>query len=216
MKKFLKIGLGSFVFILMFVSFTGFIFAKEVKYEVGRTTKYLGHDPDSGRNLCQVTITYSDGSTYTVGGEMKGDGTKIWCDTRGYSANKNPQEDGIYGGGAILPTTGASQVFDAKTPVLGNKNNTNVKKIQLVLKNEGLISAVDGNYGSMTKSAITKFQKKYKLPASGTINKETKALLITKFINPDEAGVNSVSAEGDIPLPNMGKLLDPTTSQRPL
>jgi peptidoglycan hydrolase-like protein with peptidoglycan-binding domain len=53
-------------------------------------------------------------------------------------------------------------------------NGELVKKVQRILKSTcDYIGRIDGNFGSMTESALTSFQRRYEVPITGVVEEST-------------------------------------------
>lgn len=67
------------------------------------------------------------------------------------------------------------------------------------------VGKVDGVYGSKTANAIKKFQKKYRLPVSGSIDKKTYAKMHSKFLQETQRKLGYLGYKAGKPDGKMGK-----------
>jgi len=154
MKKYLKIWLGSFVFLIMFGAFAGVALAV--------TTIKISN---LGGNQCMVTITVSqyeggpEKVTYRLGKiNSKTGGCDIYHDqsTNPDGTPIKVENSSIFQGGVL------NSVFSDNTPKYGNRNNDDVRRIQIVLKNEGfVVKNIDGVFGTQVRVGLKAFQKKF-------------------------------------------------------
>lgn len=193
MKKYLKMVTGSFVFLLALISFAGTASAYVVI--TGTSVTY-----GPGANECSVTTYYtvtnsdgttSTGSTTTAGTLKMTQGGLISCNIGGARKNDVGDKDVNIN----FDSKGQPIFFSDKAPVLGNRNNNDVGVAQIVLKNEGLISNIDWNFGPTTKAGLINFQKKYNLAPTGMFDKATKDLMTQKLLNLNTQGTTPIPAQ---------------------
>lgn len=205
MKKSFKYFVGIFSFVL--VCGIGTAYAYTVV--TGTSVQY---GPDQH---CQVNTTYSyrdpDGSTgtYTL---IKGGTTRMnsqgitYCDTAGAFKNDTRIKDvsvKFDGNNNLVP-------FSDSPVNPGAKNNNDVGVIQIVLLNEGFVTAVDGNFGPSTKTGLMKFQAKYNLIQTGTFDAQTKTLMEQKLRDLGRKGESSTPTQK--PAPSAEVSLNTTTT----
>ncbi len=183
MNKFSKIGLGFLAFVLLIASMASTasaIEAKKIKYRVETFT------PPAGG--CAVIASWSGANSNGGGGNNEEVVYRGTLDSNGVcrpgvATNQNPE---------VGAGSNDNSVFDdLLLPKIGDKKKENVRQMQFVLKNDGFLKVVDGNFGPGTKTALMKFQLKNNLPATGIFNPETKALMITKLKTINNAGAPS-------------------------
>ena len=102
-----------------------------------------------------------------------------------------------------------TQDYYEQTAVINAKSSSSdIKLVQQKLKNWGYYTgAVDGIYGSKTKSAVIKFQRNNKLTVDGIIgNKTLKAMGITESMLSSGSSQNSSTSNQDLYL--LAKLIN--------
>lgn len=190
MNKTLKILISSFFAVVCIFSFTTTTHAERF-IQLVRTTPSFDFGPPA---TCSNTVTtyYSDGtssSTTTAGTARqitRGDGTVVWSCSGIIMKNDSMNSDS----GFLLNDINTNK-FTVRGPMYGDKNSTDVKLLQTVILKNGQNIAVDGNFGPGTRSELIRYQLMYRLPGTGTFNKETRVFM--------ENGLNGPSMEtGDI------------------
>jgi peptidoglycan hydrolase-like protein with peptidoglycan-binding domain len=87
-----------------------------------------------------------------------------------FQASKGVAVDGIVG------KQTSKILFDSGTSSRSALSREQLKKVQTVLKNQGMYKGkIDGIFGKLTNSAVKQFQQKNGLPATGTIDAATEA-----------------------------------------
>ena len=175
MKKYLKIGLASFVLLIALGVLVEKTFAKEVSSVKQSFNLKTG--------VCYQTTYYSDLTKSTERGTIRYINGTMYCDIPVSGTNTG---DGIYlEENSPIEQSGVVNPFGYIAPKLGEKNNDAVRNIQTVLLEFGIPVVIDGNFGPRTKAGITEFQTKNGLMPSGLFDSATRELMEKKLLGTD-------------------------------
>ncbi|OGI72470.1 hypothetical protein A3J61_02470 [Candidatus Nomurabacteria bacterium RIFCSPHIGHO2_02_FULL_38_15] len=185
MKKYLKVALMSFVFIMAFGLFAGTAFAAQT---------WIMNSVPPPNGACSITRitegTFNDGTPYT---ETRTSTVGKMVD--GFCVGATFDRNSINPDGTLIKTENSpidqgevanpADPFGDTTPRYGNKNSEAVRNIQAVLLESGIPVVIDGNFGPNTKRGIMTFQIQNNLPQTGLFDQNTRAVMEAKLLGTD-------------------------------
>ncbi|HWQ30692.1 MAG TPA: peptidoglycan-binding protein [Negativicutes bacterium] len=175
-----------FIFLLVLIfSLTSFTYADTLKYGSGgaEVTKLQQRLKQLGYFKADITGYY---------GSLTQAAVKKFQAARGISTTGTvgPQTTK-----ALSSAGTSSKGTTAKATTAAEKEM--LKKVQDILKKMGLYKGkTDGINGSMTKSAIKAFQKKYGMKATGTLDKDTQTKVLNHFTVSTASSRSGSSSDG--------------------
>ncbi len=181
MKKYLKIIMASFVFLIGFGMFAGTALA--IPMETGSLKTYKGGGKCLITTYYTDTYTAADGTiktytffTYEAGSTTYSNG-KIDCISNGTAPTKEITVN------MSVDDQGNPIPFTEVGPAYGDRNSNDVRMMQVAMLNDGINIKVDGNFGSKTRKQLMTYQAQNNLPKTGIFDVETRASMTYKILN---------------------------------